>query len=510
MQGIKTDLQDLGVVNSALKNRHVRVIGGETNPTYYAQTNDNSTRRLLAENLRDNPKAVDVTIEFKSPYNILENVSGDDAITWLENGARPRNIVSEEKIKNRTPKEPGRTFTESTPEAHQAAVTANPHGVSMSDVSPEGKSYQMRVDGKPVPVFYSINPDGEISGVVNNSKGAVKGAAADVFKDAASKGGTYLTAWDVKDKLPAIYRQQGFETITRMPYDEKTYGPPSKELQDSWKASGWKPGDKYPTVVRMEPKSAFATAPGFEHLTSAIYDHLEPDEREYLKGNKTLQHNVMKQYYSIKPSIAETTNAMQAGAALGGWWRRYIDVFHGLVGDDKTIGGKPPEGKLLYHYTEKPFDNFDPMLGGKTKDFGTHLGSVDQAHGRAKEGRPGAHIRPVYADIKNPVRLTDNGDFLPHHVAGQLKSQGVISYAERKNIEDDERYISPENLRTLLESKGYDGAVYLNRVEGTPPNKMTELEGQDLSDEEFKQEVPTAKDLLYRSPPGADHSKILG
>lgn len=70
---------------------------------------------------------------------------------------------------------------------------------------------------------------------------------------------------------------------------------------------------------------------GFEHLSKDVYDNLEPDERDYLKDNKLIQRNLMTQYHKIAPSVAETTNAMQAGAALGGWWKRYIDVFHGLL-----------------------------------------------------------------------------------------------------------------------------------------------------------------------------------
>ena len=71
--------------------------------------------------------------------------------------------------------------------------------------------------------------------------------------------------------------------------------------------------------------------PGFEHITKKVYDNLEPDERDYLKGDKLTQRSVMTQYHKIAPSVNETTNAMQAGAALGGWWKRYIDVFHGLL-----------------------------------------------------------------------------------------------------------------------------------------------------------------------------------
>ena len=101
----------------------------------------------------------------------------------------------------------------------------------------------------------------------------------------------------------------------------------------------------------------------FEHLSKDIYDHLEPDEREYLKGDKTLQRNVMTQYRKIEPSVPETTNAMQAGAALGGWWKRYIDVFHGLAGEPEL----PKD--VMWHGTPS-----GDLRGGTT---GLHVGTKE-------------------------------------------------------------------------------------------------------------------------------------
>jgi hypothetical protein len=248
----------------------------------------------------------------------------------------------------------GRGFEEADPEEYKKALAKNPQAASLSDMHPDAKAYQMHENGKATPVYYSINPDGEVAGAINNSGGKVKGAANDIFKDASQKGGKYLTAWDVKGTLPDIYRKQGFETITRTPYDAKTYGPPSKELLASWKSSGWKEGTKFPSVVRMEPKASFSEEPGFGHVTKDIYDNLEPDERQYMKDDKTTQHNVMKHYYSIQPSIEETTNAMQAGSALGGWWQRYIDIFHGMMAPDakeaaNAIGPTHAEALKQWH-----------------------------------------------------------------------------------------------------------------------------------------------------------------
>jgi GNAT superfamily N-acetyltransferase len=102
--------------------------------------------------------------------------------------------------------------------------------------------------------------------------------------------------------------------------------------------------------LRNEPLSGIKN---FEHLSKDVYDSLEPDERDYLQGNKTLQRNVMTQYHNLIPSVNETANAMQAGAALGGWWKRYIDIFHGLADDGaaaaKTIGPSHAEVLKQWH-----------------------------------------------------------------------------------------------------------------------------------------------------------------
>lgn len=108
----------------------------------------------------------------------------------------------------------------------------------------------------------------------------------------------------------------------------------------------------YPIEERIKDltNQPHSDRPGFEHISDEIYKNLEPDERKYIQGNKNLQRNVMAQYHKIAPSINETTNAMQAGAALGGWWQRYIDTFHGLMDTDaekvaNTIG--PSHAEIL-------------------------------------------------------------------------------------------------------------------------------------------------------------------
>lgn len=101
--------------------------------------------------------------------------------------------------------------------------------------------------------------------------------------------------------------------------------------------------------VRDLNSEPLSDTPGFESLSKDFHANMEPDERAYLKDNNLLQSNAMAQYHKIEPSVAETTNAMQAGAALGGWWQRYIDVFHGLADGGEQAAQKigPSHAEVL-------------------------------------------------------------------------------------------------------------------------------------------------------------------
>lgn len=226
---------------------------------------------------------------------------------------------------------------------------------------------------------------------------------------------------------------------------------------------------------------------GFEHLSSDVYNHLEPDERAYLHGNKLLQRNTMAQYHKISPSVPETTNAMQAGAALGGWWQRYMDIFHELAGG----GVQKPSGIPLFHGTSGNFADFDPMRGGREGEFGTHLGTQKQAHDITNHLEQGQNIRPVYADIKNPVRMEDYGHFAPHDVVTDLEGQGIFSKTEAKKLYGADEFVDPEKLRAALEKKGYDGIVYLNRREGVSHDAM--YNDSLMSDTDFAEMYPEAE-----------------
>lgn len=88
---------------------------------------------------------------------------------------------------------------------------------------------------------------------------------------------------------------------------------------------------------------------GFEHLPARLHDYMEPDEREFVKGNKRRQQNITDAYRSIKPSLEETTNSMNAGAMNAGWWQRFMDTFKLVGGKDADTGVEHAEALKQWH-----------------------------------------------------------------------------------------------------------------------------------------------------------------
>jgi ADP-ribosyltransferase-like protein len=192
----------------------------------------------------------------------------------------------------------------------------------------------------------------------------------------------------------------------------------------------------YPLAERIkdlngEPQSDIK---GFESLSPEFHANLEPDERAYLKDNNLLQSNAMSQYHKIQPSVNETTNAMQAGAALGGWWQRYIDVFHGL-GQSEEVAPHPElkgtrvaddAGNPLkvYHGTTKSFDQFKKGTEGI-------FFTVDPDIAEKYTGEDfGANIRPAYLNIKKPLTITPS-----EYLHGQTKNGMLLLDAKKHGFD---------------------------------------------------------------------------
>lgn len=147
------------------------------------------------------------------------------------------------------------------------------------------------------------------------------------------------------------------------------------------------------------------------------------------------------------------------------------------------VAGRP---QVVYHGTLSSFDEPDTGHG-----LGFHVGNAKQAsdaalrkrdHGWTRyqrnvdEAIGGEQVMPLYAAIRNPLRLPDLEDWVPYQVVAVLKQE--------KALPDDvcdrlmaavsppwEGEIAPrghfEAIRSALEAAGYDGIVYRNEREGT-------------------------------------------
>jgi hypothetical protein len=121
-------------------------------------------------------------------------------------------------------------------------------------------------------------------------------------------------------------------------------------------------------------------------------------------------------------------------------------------------------------------------------EVGTHFGTLEQAQ-KVLERRNGGRIYEASVDVKNPIRLEDNGHFSQSAVLLQLKKQGVISNQE---WESHALGGKPYDVRDILESKGYDGIVYDNRAEGAGDSVVA-----------FRPEQIKIKDAPATQPPSA-------
>lgn len=121
------------------------------------------------------------------------------------------------------------------------------------------------------------------------------------------------------------------------------------------------------------------------------------------------------------------------------------------------------EPRVFYHGTVHAFDSFEQLPG---HDAGLHFGTLAQASMRV--ARAGAHLIPVFLNVRNPRRSRDKG-------AWHARSLAVL----RRN--------------------GQDGVVYLNRYEGVSTDSVVRASeaGVDvdrLSPAQFRAWFPEAED----------------
>jgi hypothetical protein len=121
---------------------------------------------------------------------------------------------------------------------------------------------------------------------------------------------------------------------------------------------------------------------------------------------------------------------------------------------------------LQFHGTNADFDTF------AKGDGGFHVGPPSAA------SRRGDRVMPLAVNIRNPLRVPDEGDFASPFFLGELERLGAITGDEYRRLEPRldrfwrgakgtvDPYAATAELRELLKQKGYDGYVYRNRFEG--------------------------------------------
>lgn len=154
----------------------------------------------------------------------------------------------------------------------------------------------------------------------------------------------------------------------------------------------------------------------------------------------------------------------------------------------------------VFHATKASFDKFDPSKG----ENGIHVGTREHAEEVARNLGKGTRVLPLRLKLENPLRVVDYGDFRGTDLADQALQQGVISQEEWSRVTSKDDSAQHDALRKLLDEKGYDGVVYLNRREGLSPKAKSDEYFdtiESMSDDEFRKEFPEARDSYIAFKP---------
>ena len=206
---------------------------------------------------------------------------------------------------------------------------------------------------------------------------------------------------------------------------------------------------------------------------------------------------------SIKAAGTRTGQSIPRGKRFSAAPAVESDEFKRWFGRSKIVNpnGSP---KVVYHGTKTNFKSFDTG----SSELGAHFGTPEQAAHFVErdpetftnkdlgddytiEGRTD-QVFPVYINLQNPIRLKDEGAWGPKRTARQLRRAGVINSAEEAAVPFDTNE-GIKYVQGLLQKKGYDGIVYLNRREGLNRNPDV-VERDDYEDNEFKFSFPEAQD----------------
>lgn len=165
---------------------------------------------------------------------------------------------------------------------------------------------------------------------------------------------------------------------------------------------------------------------------------------------------------------------------------RFNQILNPPVGGATPDAGGSSEGIELYHATKSDDEvrAFNP---------GTHFGTKEQA-----AAIPGAkRLGKGKVTLKNPLRVRDVGMPSPERF--------IYNVPELKEL-DDPLVTAPQTekqrlemwgqIRDVLEQKGYDGMVYLNKVEAT--KDLTDSDRFNMTDDELRKHGARDSYIIFR------------
>jgi len=162
-----------------------------------------------------------------------------------------------------------------------------------------------------------------------------------------------------------------------------------------------------------------------------------------------------------KPDSFKDLTPKQREAALLNW---HMEAHPSL----KDEHGKP---KTFYHGSGTSFDFFDTA---SNDDVGSHFGSALAAEAiiGMNLGKEKGIVYPVYLNIKNPAKMTDEFPIASKKSfdkalfeATDIDGNLIFNDSEVEELSRTVNKNYGQNFKAALESKGYDGIAYANVVE---------------------------------------------
>lgn len=126
-------------------------------------------------------------------------------------------------------------------------------------------------------------------------------------------------------------------------------------------------------------------------------------------------------------------------------------------------------GSRTVERTGKPFYEFEIRW-----NMGAHFGTEEQANERAQEINPirPLSVRPFYLKIRNPITLSDLGEWEIPEQLSELVRQNILTQEEadeiynRETEENRPTILEQDEIRYVLIQKGVDAVEYWNTEEG--------------------------------------------